>query len=224
MLNKIFLEEQIQQKVTSIGQEIVQTARPRAAIAPLQTGLAVQMFTIIDLNSSCKYLVSWVSSSYSELLWFQRDAASCGTRNKFLKVINSSTLCGLFIADNVDQNAMTIDGKGTFHGMVMMSALTPRIKRSYHCLHIIETSKINSIDYSFANNTLLEIKFNDIACYQDCNITVNILWKLSFRFKQLVPNWQEMMHVTLKRNSHLDSPLSCICPWSTCKKLALYQH
>ena len=31
----------------------------------------------------------------------------------------------LFAADNVDHNLITIDGKGTFHGMGMVAAVTP---------------------------------------------------------------------------------------------------
>ena len=31
----------------------------------------------------------------------------------------------LFAGDNVDHNIITLDGKGTFHGMGMIAALTP---------------------------------------------------------------------------------------------------
>ena len=31
-------------------------------------------------------------------------------------------------ADNVDHNIISLDGKGTFHGMGMIAALTPRKK------------------------------------------------------------------------------------------------
>lgn len=44
MLNKIFRGKEIQQKVASVREAIVQTTRPRGHIALLQIGLAVQMF------------------------------------------------------------------------------------------------------------------------------------------------------------------------------------
>ena len=43
MLNHLFMWKSTQNKVTSIGQAIVQAVRPRAVIVPLQIGLAVQV-------------------------------------------------------------------------------------------------------------------------------------------------------------------------------------
>ena len=35
-----------------------------------------------------------------------------------------------YVADNVDHNVCTIDGHGTFHGMGMIAAITPKLKLS----------------------------------------------------------------------------------------------
>ena len=40
----------------------------------------------------------------------------------------------LFAADNVDHTIVTLDGKGTFHGMGMIAALTPGSHASYTIL------------------------------------------------------------------------------------------
>ena len=57
-LRTIFDEKCAERKIASIGQAIIQAARPRVLIAPLQIGLAVQMhhhygfkFLIDSLNS-----------------------------------------------------------------------------------------------------------------------------------------------------------------------------
>ena len=45
-MNTIFVGDDIK-KVTSIGQAIVQAARPRSLIVPLQIGLAVQIQSFV---------------------------------------------------------------------------------------------------------------------------------------------------------------------------------
>lgn len=39
--------------------------------------------------------------------------------------------CLQFVADNVDHNACTIDGLNTFHGMGIMAAITPVVKKDF---------------------------------------------------------------------------------------------
>ena len=76
LLRTIFTEKKADLKIASIGQAIIQAARSRVLIAPLQVGLAVQMhhhfgsqFLIDSLNSS------GISSSYSEAIRFEMSAA-----------------------------------------------------------------------------------------------------------------------------------------------------
>ena len=35
-----------------------------------------------------------------------------------------------YVADNVDHNIKTLDGNNTFHGMGMIAAITPEIKKA----------------------------------------------------------------------------------------------
>ena len=87
------------QKVAAIGQAIVQAVRPRAVVAPLQLGLAVQVHH----------------------LYRSRFLAP----DKLADDIDLPDIALLFAGDNVDHNILTIDGRGTFHGMGFVAALTP---------------------------------------------------------------------------------------------------
>jgi hypothetical protein len=210
LLSKIFVGSKILHKVASIGQAIVQAARPRAVIAPLQIGLAVQMHH----HYRSKFLLETLnkmgySSSYTEMLRFQKNAASHGTSNSIFKDQELFQSSCLFVADNVDHNSITLDGKGTFHGMGMIAALTPGIKRTYLLdrrdmseIHIVEQSHVDITEYSFAKNAVREVKFKDLLFSEGYNVSVDILWEVSFCFKQPVPNWQGMMHVIHKGNPH----------------------
>ena len=51
----------------------------------------------------------------------------------------------LFAADNVDHNSVTLDGKGTFHGMGMLAAVTPGHKVAHTVLRR-KLSDLNTID------------------------------------------------------------------------------
>ena len=111
-------------KIASIGQAIMQATRPRVLIAPLQLGLAVQMhhhfgsrFLIDSLHRHRFY------SSYSEVQMFKRNAAvASGTE---LNIPDGD--CSVqYVADNVDHNIRTIDGKNTFHRMGIIATITPR--------------------------------------------------------------------------------------------------
>ena len=75
-LRKIFAGKDNDLKLASVGQAIMQAARPRVFLAPLQFGLAVEMhdqfgsrFLIDTLNEH------GFSSSYSEVQKFERSAA-----------------------------------------------------------------------------------------------------------------------------------------------------
>ena len=63
-----------------------------------------------------------------------------------------------FAADNVDHNIVTLDGKGTFHGMEMMAAVTPgkqrhRVvpKRKASTENVTDRAKVDIMDYRFSN-------------------------------------------------------------------------
>ena len=95
----------------SIGHIIVQGVRPRAVIAPLQIGLAIQMHHhfrsnfLIDIRSSMGYC-----SSYSEVQRFEENAAS-SVAPDVLDGVHTPDKMVLFAADNVDHTMVTLDGK-----------------------------------------------------------------------------------------------------------------
>ena len=111
-------------KIVSIGQAIMQATRPLVLVAPLQLGLAVQM----HYHFGSRFLIDSLHrhgfcSSYSEVQMFERNAAvASGTE---LNILDGDCLVQ-YVADNVDHNIRTIDGKNTFHGMGIIATITPR--------------------------------------------------------------------------------------------------
>ena len=72
---KIFAGKDNDLKLGSIGQAIMQAARPRALLAPLQFGLAVEMHDQFGSRFLIDTLKHGFSSSYSEVQKFERSAA-----------------------------------------------------------------------------------------------------------------------------------------------------
>jgi superfamily II RNA helicase len=128
-LSSMFSERECLVKLSSIGQAIVQATRPRSLIVPLQIGLAVQMHHtfgsrfLIDSLNSCGF-----SSSYSEVKKKYELNVAITHNTDITEALTSSHL--QYIADNVDHNIRTIDGHGTFHGMVIVASVTPGFKRN----------------------------------------------------------------------------------------------
>lgn len=114
----------------------------------------------------------------------------------------------LFAGDNVDHNIITIDGKGTFHGMGMIAALTPGRKRSHLVtrqkisdLSIVQASKIPVKEYRFSTHALRNVKFKELPAQLGFDMKIDI-WELSLHFKQTVPGWQGMMHILHQGQTH----------------------
>ena len=126
LLTKMFSGIEAELKTATIGECIIQAVQPRSVIAPLQIGLAVQMYQ----HFRSRYLLDTLhrmglSSSYKEAMIFERNAAVvCGSQlngqvgeDNFIK----------FSADNMDHNLCTLAGKDTFHGMGMIVAISKGI-------------------------------------------------------------------------------------------------
>jgi hypothetical protein len=64
-------------------------------------------------------------SSYSEVVRFERNAALMS--NTVLHVEKNSFV--QHVADNADHDTCTLDGKGTFHRMAIIAAITPSAGR-----------------------------------------------------------------------------------------------
>ena len=163
MLEQLFVGKDTRRKQASIGQAMIQAVRPWAVLAPLQVGLAVQMhhhfrsrFLIDNL-----YAMGF-STSYSEVQRFEENAAASAVTG-VLDGLNTSGAMLLFAADNVDHNIVSLDGKGPFHGVGMIAAITPGqnvahkiLRHKMSELNIIDKSQVDIIEYYFGrqNSTL----------------------------------------------------------------------
>ena len=108
-------------KQVSIGQCIVQAARPRYIICPILFGLGVQL----EKSFGSKWLVNNLnklgfSISSDEVSRFKHSSVDASAvANNDLEHQNNFVQ---WVADNVDHNLVTITGRGTFHGMGVISA------------------------------------------------------------------------------------------------------
>ncbi len=127
LLTDIFVGKDVQFKVSSIGQAVMQAARPRVLLAPLQFGLGVQLHH----HFASRFLIDTLHKhgfccSYSEVHQFERNAVlSYGT-----DIPHSVPQFVQYVADNVDHNIRTLDGNDTFHGMGMIAAVTPAVRKA----------------------------------------------------------------------------------------------
>ena len=194
-------------KTASIGQSIMQAARPRTLIVPLHIGLGIQMHH----HFGSRFLVHSLNhhgfcSSYTEVQKYERSAS----------VHQGTEICGYtpghfmqFVAGNVDHNTCTIDGKGTFHGMGIIATITPGIKackpvpRVYVTKDkIINAGRIpihawNSKEDRFSQWTFKHIKYWQI---ESPNFHIDLLWKASVLFRNPRPSWSGMMQAVHQSN------------------------
>ena len=143
--------------------------RPRAVLAPLQIGLATQMHHhfrskfLIDILSAMSYC-----SSYFEVQRFEENAAS-SIAPDVLDEVHIPDKMVLFAADNVDHNIVTLDGKCTFHGTVMLAAVTPEkevahtvLRRKFSDLNTIDKTNVDIVEHRFAREALSSVKFQPL--------------------------------------------------------------
>ena len=115
-------------KGSSIGQSIMQAARPHVLLAPLQIGLAVQLhhhfssrFLIKSLHKHGFY------SSYKETAIYEQNAAV----NQGTTIPSHESQFVQYAAENVDHNIRKLDGHNTFNGRGIIAMVTPRINQEY---------------------------------------------------------------------------------------------
>ena len=196
LLQHLFVGKDTSRKVAGIGQAVIQSVRPRTAIAPLQLGVAVQMHHLYRSRFLIdSLLIMGVASSYPEVQRFKMNAA-CS--------LAPDVLCGdmdilgqslLFAGDNVDHYIITLDGKGTYHGMRMIAAITPGKQVSHGIprqktadLKLVEMTKIDIFDYRFSKHVNRCKEFLSVPYTSDvCDRKVDILWEMSFRFIKVCP-------------------------------------
>lgn len=180
-LQIIFTRKNAEMKLASIGQAIVQAARPRVVMAPLQVGLAIQLHH----QFASKFLIDTLNalgfcSSYTEAQRFESSAAvSTGTD---IPQFTTGTFLQ-YVADNVDHNVRTLNGHGTFHGMGIIACATPGTvnNKPVPRIHVNKEEIIASgeigISYISHNETLkVSVKFEELPELRKIDST----WKLDF--------------------------------------------
>ncbi|KAF0047707.1 hypothetical protein F2P81_001340 [Scophthalmus maximus] len=109
------------------------------------------------------------ASSYKEVLRFEKNAADSVAPDMLADYIDVLDMALLFAGDNVDHIILRIDGKETFHGMGIITAITQGRKndriiprRHITNLDFAVQSKIPAIEYCFAKHVRQTIVFNDL--------------------------------------------------------------
>ena len=122
LLEVLIVGKGAKMKIASIGQAIMQAARPQVLLAPLQFGLGVQMHH----HFGSRFLIDALHChgfccAYNEVQQFEQNAALSYNTD----IPNYMSEFVQYAADNVDHNSRTLDGHNTFHGMGMIVVITP---------------------------------------------------------------------------------------------------
>ena len=205
MLQLLVSGKDVTLKICSLGQALVQAARPRSIIAPLQLGLGIQMhhqFGSKFLNNTLHVL--GFSCPYPEVKTFEKNAAKqLGTDlpaykdGKFVQ----------YIADNTDHNISTLDGNGTFHGMGIMACMTPseilsRVVRR-GSVSLEELQEVGKVDIHYYQSKAggIPLTYQDLTHSENAEDTtslLDVLLKVSLPIRFPQPGWSGIMHMVQK--------------------------
>ncbi|PIK44742.1 hypothetical protein BSL78_18414 [Apostichopus japonicus] len=143
-------------------------------------------------------------SSYSEVAKFGRNAAI--TDGTDIPNLTAGHFVQ-YVADNVDHNVRTIDGMGTFHGMGMIAAITPQIKRNQHIPRgtvsadeISAVGTVNIVPFMPMFDGLRTLCYEKLQIIEKDDPTSRIddLWQLSFSVRSPRPAWSGFMQMITK--------------------------
>lgn len=209
VLRELFVGNSLDLKIATIGHAIVQAIRPRVLIAPLQLGLGVQMHH----HFSSRYLIDTLNSlglcsSYSEVTMFERSSAVHAVTD-----LDGMMSQGFIhhIADNVDHDICTIDGRNTFHGMGIIASITPAPKylprkiprTSPSAADIRDAYKIRVLHVRCDDSVLSKIRYVRIPDFTalDPSASLDTLWLSSWYLKTPRPGWNGT-HQTVMVGNH----------------------
>ena len=145
-------------------------------------------------------------SSYSEVQKYER----CAAVNQGLDI--SGFFLGQFVqyvADNVDHDIITLDGCGTFHGMGIIAAVTPKsdvtsvIQRvSVSAEEIAAVGRININQFTSDCGGLGSIEYESLTEVPKDkeHSMVELLWKTSLSLRSPRPAWAGFMQMIHKGN------------------------
>lgn len=120
-LLRVFLDHLIcpEGKKIALGHNIVQAVRPRSVIAPIPFAVGVSLDHICGSQYLLKLLNRLgMSVSYDEVYCFKQSVAQYESADPLQSFPECFTQ---FVADNVDHDVCTLDGKGTLHAMGIIS-------------------------------------------------------------------------------------------------------
>lgn len=107
------------------------------------------------------------------------------------------------MADNVDHDTRTIDGKGTFHGMGMIAAFTPAsqnvrsiIRSRATIADVRAVGQVEILPYTnnIVGNGLCYKKLSDFQYYDD-SLDTDLLLKTTWSLRTTRPSWSRTMQL-----------------------------
>lgn len=185
-LRTLISGKDVRLKLASLGHALVQAARPRRVMAPLQLGLGVQMHH----HFASKFLIDSLNahgfcSSYNTIQKYERSAAVTQgidipgwIPGRFIQ----------YVADNVDHNTRTIDGSGTFHGMGIIATITPGTNtsvpipiRGVTAQDIAQAGRIDIRPYHGPSEDTPKLLCKELRKLnaKDTTANLDLLWKLT---------------------------------------------
>ena len=192
VLRNMFASKNIDTKVASIGQYIMQAIRPRTITAPLQPGLGVQMHH----HFASRFLVNTLhehgfACSYADVMKYEQSAA----------VAQGTEIPGFteehhlqYVADNVDHSVVAIDGTGTFHGMGIIACITPRMQQNKPVPKIQVTAADIAVVVRINIQHFKIPPIRETIVYQPLAL-LPAEWKTSLLLHSQRPSWSGMMQM-----------------------------
>ena len=202
-------------KQNSIGQCIVQAARPRSVITPTLFGIGVEL----DHVFGSKWLINELSRlgfsiAYDEVNRYKQSVIQSESLENLLTEYPQGTFTQ-WVADNVDHNIATLSGEGTFHGMGIIAVSTSKDKT-----YLVKKSRVISRQQRLKVSELVSDKGVSIIQYLSppekglasmiykpilqletphtlpSELSSDLLWHSGWIFSKakLRPNWSGFMH------------------------------
>lgn len=217
-------------KRESLGQCIVQAARPRSSIMPIPFGVGVE----VDKTMGSKWLITHLnrlglSISYDEVTKFKQSAIVNMDIVENVTEYHNDTFAQ-WVADNVDHDIATLTGKGTFHGMGIICVDSkptsrfqniPRLKKSLPSSFVTSRGIEIVPFYKVAKLGLSKVMLDPViqmkkSASQSAMEVYDLLWHSSWMFSPPEtprPNWSGFMQCTTKAsNSALSSSTITFLP------------
>jgi len=204
-LLKVFMKILVASKLkqNSIGECIVQAARPRTILAPIPLSLGIEMHHLLG----SKYVIRQLnrlgfSTSYDEVLRYKQSSVMSNDPGK-VTVESYPQAFTQWVADNVDHNVRTLDGYDTFHGMGIISAsvsisgdllkpgrFIPRLKYRLSSRELIKGRGVPIVPYHMSSKSgLAKLSFCELQRLRRPTTvppitTLNLLWHVAFLYME----------------------------------------